>query len=100
MSNRLRPLMSDWQWQERAACRGMNSSAFFSPWGERGQARRDREEQARRICGPCEVADLCTAMALELGEEHGIWGGMSGSERRRLVAGAVRSADRHSSSAC
>lgn len=96
-TSRGRPLLSDWQWQERAACRGMDSSDFFSPWGERGRARLDREERARRVCGRCEVADRCAAMAAELGEEYGIWGGMPGRERQRLGTDTPRPADRRDS---
>ncbi|MGW1162626.1 WhiB family transcriptional regulator [Streptomyces sp. NPDC002513] len=81
-----RPLLDDWQWQQSAACRGMSSSVFFSPSGERGRARRDREEQARRICRHCEVAEICAATALRHGEEYGVWGGLSDGQRRRTKA--------------
>ncbi|RAJ82562.1 WhiB family transcriptional regulator [Streptomyces sp. cg28] len=79
-----RPLLVDWQWQDQAACRGMSSSVFFSPSGERGRARRDREEQARRICAGCAVTDRCAATALAHEESYGVWGGLSGKDRRRL----------------
>ncbi|MGY0489375.1 WhiB family transcriptional regulator [Streptomyces sp. WG-D5] len=91
MGNEPRPLLSDWEWQQRAACRGMNSATFFSPSGERGRARREREESARRICGRCEVADTCAATALAHGETYGVWGGLTGDERRDGIrAGAGR----------
>lgn len=85
MRSDLRPLLTDWQWQQRAACRGMSSSVFFSPSGERGRARREREERARRVCSRCEVAELCAATALRRGETYGVWGGLSGLERRRIT---------------
>ncbi|MCQ4205936.1 WhiB family transcriptional regulator [Streptomyces longispororuber] len=84
MHNAPRPLLVDWQWQQRAACRGMNSATFFSPTGERGRARRVREERARRICAGCEVRTVCAATALRHGETYGVWGGLSRDERRRL----------------
>ncbi|MDD1058513.1 WhiB family transcriptional regulator [Streptomyces cocklensis] len=66
----------------------MSSSTFFSPPGERGRARREREERARRVCGRCAVADICAATALRHGEPYGVWGGLSDSQRRRLSRGA------------
>ncbi|MFJ3672598.1 WhiB family transcriptional regulator [Streptomyces sp. NPDC090106] len=93
MRNTLRPLSSDWQWQQSAACRGMNSSVFFSPPGERGRARLAREERARSICGRCPVVDVCAATALAHGESYGVWGGLSDAERRRRDADTGADAD-------
>ncbi|WLW57278.1 WhiB family transcriptional regulator [Streptomyces sp. YU58] len=93
MGNTLRPLQTDWQWQQRAACRGMSSSVFFSPPGERGRARRVREERARAVCGRCEVVDVCAAMALKQGESYGVWGGLSDEERRRIGTEATGRAE-------
>lgn len=90
MGNTLRPLLADWQWQQRAACRGMSSSVFFSPPGERGRARRLREDRARAVCGRCEVVDMCAAMALKQGESHGVWGGLSDDERRQRDTQALK----------
>ncbi|WP_308461147.1 WhiB family transcriptional regulator [Streptomyces sp. Ru62] len=86
MRTRLLPLLSDWEWQERAACRGMNSAVFFPPQGERGHRRRRREEQARRICDQCEVIEACAAMALDNNEPYGVWGGMTAGERQGRFA--------------
>ncbi|MFF0225864.1 WhiB family transcriptional regulator [Streptomyces sp. NPDC004629] len=86
MRTRLLPLLSDWEWQERAACRGMNSATFFSPTGERGKERDEREERARRICRSCEVIEPCAAMALDSKQRHGVWGGMSARERRHILS--------------
>ncbi|WP_338692869.1 WhiB family transcriptional regulator [Streptomyces sp. Q6] len=85
MQRDLRPLLSDWEWQQRAACRGMNSATFFSPPGERGRDRREREEGARRVCGRCQVADICAGTALARGENYGVWGGLSDDERRAVT---------------
>lgn len=94
MRTRPLPLLSDWEWQERAACRGMNSSVFFSPPGEKGRARRTREERARRICGSCEVIEACAAMALDYKERYGVWGGMSAGERQGILGADHADADR------
>ncbi|MFD8565677.1 WhiB family transcriptional regulator [Streptomyces sp. NPDC057694] len=93
-----RPLIGYWQWQEQAACRGMSSSVFFSPSGERGRARRDREERARRICADCAVAERCAATALAHEETYGVWGGLSGRERRRLGTDPVQKIAEHDAS--
>ncbi|WP_371851625.1 WhiB family transcriptional regulator [Rhodococcus koreensis] len=73
----------DRDWREDAACRGIESSVFFSPDGERGQARARREERARRICEDCPVLGRCRDHALAAGEPYGIWGGMTETDRRR-----------------
>ncbi|GAA2025302.1 hypothetical protein GCM10009839_24170 [Catenulispora yoronensis] len=78
----LRPLLTTWQWQAAAACRGLPSAAFFSPTGERGEARERREQAAKRICAGCPVREECAAFAVALGERHGTWGGLTDKERR------------------
>lgn len=70
-------------WQDRAACRGIASSVFFSPDSERGQARARRESNARPICRACPVLTQCRERALTTGEPYGIWGGMTERERRQ-----------------
>ncbi|MFD4740570.1 WhiB family transcriptional regulator [Streptomyces virginiae] len=41
---------------------------------------------AKRICFTCPVRRDCLDYALTNGEQHGIWGGTSERERRRLTA--------------
>ncbi|MFJ3762669.1 WhiB family transcriptional regulator [Streptomyces sp. NPDC090080] len=77
------PLLSTWEWQQQAACRGMNSAVFFSPSGERGDAKRQREDEARAICMDCPVLAPCRQMALAQREAYGVWGGLSAEERAR-----------------
>jgi WhiB family transcriptional regulator, redox-sensing transcriptional regulator len=48
-------------------------------------ARQLRESRARQICAGCLVRDECARFALEIGEEHGIWGGTTGRERAALL---------------
>ncbi|MBD0418195.1 WhiB family transcriptional regulator [Streptomyces sp. TRM S81-3] len=82
MKTRTRPLLGDWEWQAEAACRGMDSSVFFSPAGERGPARRRREETAREICRSCPVSDPCARFAQASQQYYGTWGGYTETERR------------------
>jgi WhiB family redox-sensing transcriptional regulator len=77
------PLLDAWQWQADAACRGMASTVFFSPTGERGPARRHREQRALRICRSCPVLDQCAAFAQRTHQRFGVWGGMT--ERQRTI---------------
>ncbi|MBX4171721.1 WhiB family transcriptional regulator [Rhodococcus sp. DMU2021] len=39
---------------------------------------------ARRICSRCPVLESCRRFAVETGQPHGIWGGLTESERRNL----------------
>ncbi|MFF4961043.1 WhiB family transcriptional regulator [Streptomyces sp. NPDC001222] len=83
----VKPHLSEWSWQSRAACRGMDSSVFFSPMGERGARRRDREERAQSICRTCPVLRACAAFALRTSQTHGVWGGLTESERQTGAPG-------------
>lgn len=79
-----------WDWQLHGACRGVDSSVFFPPDGERGQARARRERNAKEWCRNCPVLAQCRTHALEVGEPYGIWGGMSESERYAVLRGNLR----------
>ncbi|WP_084653854.1 WhiB family transcriptional regulator [Nocardia altamirensis] len=76
-------LTERWDWQLHGSCRGLDSSVFFSPDGERGWSRHARVRRAKSICGVCPVRDECRRFALSAREPYGIWGGMSEDERRR-----------------
>ena len=42
-------------------------------------------EVARRICADCPVKEPCLEYALEHRIDHGVWGGCSERERRRIL---------------
>ena len=86
-NSRRLPSLDLWQWQTRAACRGMPTENFFSPTGERGPVRRRREKHARRICRSCAVVDQCAAFADRTGQPYGVWGGLTA--RQRAIAASV-----------
>ncbi|MBD8506437.1 WhiB family transcriptional regulator [Hoyosella sp. G463] len=75
------PIIDHWDWQRHGLCRGVDSSVFFHPDGERGRARHERELRAKALCYRCPVLAQCREHALTVGEPYGIWGGMSESER-------------------
>ncbi|MFF3874880.1 WhiB family transcriptional regulator [Streptomyces sp. NPDC001978] len=83
----VRPLLSEWSWQSQAACRGMDSSVFFSPSGERGADRHRRQQRAQSICGTCPVRRPCATFAVRTGQAHGVWGGLTESERETGAQG-------------
>lgn len=65
-------------WQEGASCRLEPPGTFF-PTDAIGIA------VAKRICGGCAVIEPCLEYALANREEHGVWGGTSEKERRRML---------------
>ena len=72
-------------WQLKAACRGPQAAVFFPPTSpERRDEKRFRERNAKAICEMCSVRSDCLSYALTIREQHGIWGGLSESERREL----------------
>lgn len=75
-------------WRDRAACLEQNPELFF-PIGFTGAALMQLE-QAKRVCGDCSVREECLRWALELGLDHGVWGGASEEERRSIKRRAAR----------
>jgi WhiB family redox-sensing transcriptional regulator len=65
-------------WMREGNCRAYPPSAFFPSDGA-------GVEIARRICETCPVKGLCLEYALEHRVEHGVWGGCSERERRRIA---------------
>lgn len=82
----LRPAVDVWDWQGRGACRTVNPEVFFHPEGERGSKRRNRDEEAKQVCGGCPVLMQCREHALAIREPFGVWGGLTEAEREALYA--------------
>jgi WhiB family redox-sensing transcriptional regulator len=80
-----RPTTAAWDWQLRAACRGVDSTRFFNPEGERGPARQRRDASAKAVCAGCPVLMQCRGHALSVREPYGIWGGLSPHERDGIL---------------
>lgn len=66
-------------WREDAACGGFDSALFF-PAGEEDSL----AAAAKAICASCSVAEECLQYAIATNQSEGVWGGMTGAERRRL----------------
>ncbi len=63
---------------------------LFFPQGEPGRpgpdSKRDPQvERAKAICAVCPVRQDCLQRALDGGEDYGIWGGLTATERRALL---------------
>jgi len=68
----------DLSWMARGSCAEMAPSTFFPSDGA-------GVEEARRICAGCPVRELCLEHALSHRIDHGVWGGCSERERRRIL---------------
>lgn len=66
------------EWMLQAKCRGVSATEFFPSDGS-------GVERAMRVCQGCDVRDECLEYALEQRIEHGVWGGASERERRRIL---------------
>jgi WhiB family redox-sensing transcriptional regulator len=75
-------------WRKRAACKDEDPELFF-PIGDVGPAVAQIDE-AKAICRRCPVIDECLNWALTMGEDDGVWGGMSEDERRAVRRRDIR----------
>jgi len=65
-------------WMCGGNCRNHPPATFFPSDGV-------GVDRARKICASCPVAELCLEYALGNRIEHGVWGGCSERERRRIL---------------
>jgi WhiB family redox-sensing transcriptional regulator len=68
----------DTDWMDKGLCRQVAPSTFFPNDGV-------GVDVARRICGTCPVQAPCLEYALVERIDHGVWGGASERERRRIL---------------
>ena len=75
-------------WMDYALCREMPSDMFFPEEGQSG-INNIIAEQAKAVCAMCPLATktACLQYAIDLKLAHGIFGGLSHKERRKLRAG-------------
>ncbi len=66
------------EWMLVGNCQDYSPSTFFPSDGVGVDA-------ARAICQDCPVIDRCREYALAERIEHGVWGGCSERERRRIL---------------
>jgi hypothetical protein len=84
-------------WHEQAACRGQDIDIFYHDRTVKGSKRPDNK--ALGFCNgnnerpPCPVREQCLEFALGFPAEYdmyGIFGGMTGAQRRRIRRGDLR----------
>jgi len=68
----------EYAWMLHGKCRGVNPADFFPSDGL-------GVESAQHVCHGCPVRVECLEYALENRIEHGVWGGASERERRRIL---------------
>ncbi|HHC07605.1 MAG TPA: WhiB family transcriptional regulator [Actinobacteria bacterium] len=72
------PILEELPWAAFSACRDADPELFFG-------GTKEQTEKALAICRSCAVRRECLDHALEVRERFGIWGGMTESERRKLL---------------
>lgn len=72
------------EWEDKALCAQTDPEAFFPDRGGSPRA-------AKRVCQQCEVRTECLTAALVRDERHGVWGGLTETERRRFQQAAAES---------
>ena len=73
-------------WMEKAACKGAGVDAFFPD--------QNPPKEVLAICNTqCSVREECLQYAIDSCEQHGIWGGRTRSQRRRLRAYSFESGE-------
>ena len=65
-------------WMALGSCRSYPPNMFFPSDGV-------GVDRARKICATCPVSSPCLEYALENHIDHGVWGGCSERERRRIA---------------
>ena len=89
----MKALAIDTNWMSIGNCADKPPSLFFPSDGVGVDA-------ARRICADCPVKSECLEYALANRIDHGVWGGASERERRRIIKARGRErADRQRSDA-
>jgi len=68
----------DTEWMAEGRCNEVSPSVFFPSDGVGVDA-------ARKICHDCAVKGPCLEYALVNRIDHGVWGGTSERERRRIL---------------
>ena len=66
-----------------AICRDEDPE-LFHPIGNSGPALA-QTDAAKAVCRRCPVTTACLVWAIESGSDHGVWGGMSETERVALI---------------
>ncbi|MBA0125004.1 WhiB family transcriptional regulator [Haloechinothrix sp. YIM 98757] len=83
-----------YDWRQRAACRDSDPEVFFPITEDVPDSA--RVAQAKAICASCPVQSECLDFALDNRLDHGVFGGMTAGERRRIMRRRRVGDDHHS----
>ena len=70
-------------WMQRAICKGMDVNLFFPDRGD-GWSDDSPAAVAKSACAVCPVVTECLEYAIRTKENHGVFGGKSPKERRKI----------------
>ena len=76
-------------WRDLAECRGVDPGIFHPDDEDETEF---SAEAAKAICMVCPVRESCLEHAISVREKHGVWGGLTARERRRLIRRRRRTA--------
>ena len=80
IKNLPKPTLSNYRWQEDAACKEVDPELFFYADMERGPMKEEKIKQAKQICATCLVMKECRAFAIDTRQDFGVWGGLDEDE--------------------
>lgn len=83
---------ADVRWMQDAACSTVETDDAEAAAADPFFGVRRAVDRAKQICATCPVQEPCLGYALEHRIEHGVWGGTSARERKRMRAEAAASA--------
>jgi WhiB family redox-sensing transcriptional regulator len=83
----MKALAVDTEWMALGECADKPPSLFFPSDGV-------GVDVARRVCAECPVRSECLEYALANRIDHGVWGGTSERERRRIIKARARERNR------
>lgn len=67
------------EWKQHAACKGVDVSLFYMDRGDHSTLK-----MIRAMCETCPVQTECLNYSIDMGEKHGIWGGKTEKQRRKI----------------
>lgn len=70
-------------WMQDALCAQTDPEIFFPEKGGKGA------DDARKVCGGCDVRTDCLDFALRTGQDEGVWGGKSARQLGKLRRAAA-----------
>ena len=85
----MKALAVDTQWMALGECADKPPSLFFPSDGV-------GVDVARRVCAECPVRQECLEYTIANRIDHGVWGGTSERERRRIIKARNRERSRES----